>query len=307
MAAIHIERRHGAAAITLVAGDLAATFLPELGMVGSDLRWRGEPLVVLRGGARTLATGHTSGIPLLHPWANRLAGRRYVAAGVAVDLRRLDLPTDDNGLPMHGTMVGQRGWEVTHATTEGDGAVLATRFDYGARADLLAAFPFPHVVELTAAVTPTALRLTTTITATTDQPVPVSFGWHPYLRVPGSRPAWRLRLPAREHLALSKRQIPTGRGRPQPEEDEAVADRTLDDAYALGPDHRFALTGAGVRLDVSFDAGYPFAQVWVPPGQRFACIEPMTAPVNALRTDAYALATTGAPYAAAFTLEPGAA
>ena len=32
----------------------------------------------------------------------------------------------------------------------------------------------------------------------------------------------------------------------------------------------------------------------------------MTAPVNALRTDDYALATAGAPYAASFTLEPGA-
>ena len=70
-------------------------------------------LVVLRGrcpGRRP--AGHTGGLPLLHPWANRLARRRYVAAGVAVDLRGLDLPTDDNGLPMHGTMVGRPGWEV---------------------------------------------------------------------------------------------------------------------------------------------------------------------------------------------------
>jgi galactose mutarotase-like enzyme len=306
MAAIHVERRHGAAAVTLSAGDLAATFLPELGMMGSDLRWRGEPLVVLRGGVRIVATGHTSGIPLLHPWANRLAGRRYVAAGVAVDIRRMELPTDSNGLPMHGTMVGQQGWEVTHATTEGDGAVLAARFDYGARPDLLAAFPFPHVVELTAAVTPSALRLTTSVAPTTDQPVPISFGWHPYLRVPGPRRAWRVRLPAREHLLLSKRQIPTGRRRPEPEEDEILADRTLDDAYALGPDRHFALTGAGTRLEVSFDAGYPFAQVWVPPGRRFVCIEPMTAPVNALLTDSYALAAAGAPYTASFLLSPSA-
>jgi hypothetical protein len=32
-----------------------------------------------------------------------MAGRVRRRA-VAVDLRRLDLPTDDNGLPMHGTM-----------------------------------------------------------------------------------------------------------------------------------------------------------------------------------------------------------
>jgi galactose mutarotase-like enzyme len=307
MPAIHIERHHGAAAVVLAAGDLAATFLPELGLVGSDLRWRDEPLVVLRGGTRRVATGHTSGIPLLHPWANRLAGRRYVAAGVAVDLRRRVLPTDDHGLPMHGNMVGQRGWEVTHATAEGDAAVLSARFDYGARPDLLAAFPFPHVVEVTAAVTPAALRLTTVVTATTDQAVPVSFGWHPYLRVPSPRRTWRLRLPAADHLTLSKRQLPTGTRRPQPEEDELIGDRTLDDAFALGPDRHFALAGGGTRLDLTFDAAYAYGQVWVPPAQRFVCIEPMTAPVNALLTDSYALAPPGAPYAATFSIAVSAA
>jgi aldose 1-epimerase len=306
MATIRIHRRHGAAAVTLEAGDLAATFLPELGMVGADLRWRGHDLVVLRGGARAVTGRHTSGLPLLHPWANRLAQRRYAAAGVAVDLRGLDLPTDDHGLPMHGTMVGRAGWDVTAATANRTRATVTVGFDYRAP-DLLAAFPFPHVVAITATVTATALALTTTVTATTDQPVPVSFGWHPYLRVPGRRPGWRLRLPAAEHVALSRRQIPTGRSTRRPEEDEPIGGRTFDDGYALGADRRFALTGTTVRLDVTFDGGYPFAQVWVPPGQGFACIEPMTAPTNALLTDSYALATLGAPYSARYELRPSAA
>jgi len=304
MATIGIHRRFGAAAVTLTAGDLAATFLPELGMAGAALRWRDHELVVLRGGSRQLAAHRTGGVPLLHPWANRLAQRRYVAAGVAVDLRRQDLPTDDNGLPMHGTMVGRAGWEVTKATATRSRATLTTRFDYGGHPDLLAAFPFPHLVDLTATLSPSALTITTTVTATTDQAVPVSFGWHPYLRVPGRRSGWRLRLPAREHLGLSRRQIPTGRAQRQPEEDEPIGGRTFDDGYALGPDRHFALTGADVRLAVTFDDGYPFAQVFVPPGTGFACIEPMTAPTNALLTDAYALAPPGAPYSATFTLRP---
>jgi aldose 1-epimerase len=305
MATIRIDRQFGAAAVTLAAGDLAASFLPELGMVGAALRWGDHDLVVLRGGSRQVATRHTSGLPLLHPWANRLARRRYVAAGVAVDLRGLDLPTDGNGLPMHGTMVGRAGWEVTKATANRQRATLATQFDYGARPDLLAAFPFPHVVAITATLTSAALAVTTTVTATTDQAVPVSFGWHPYLRVPGPRARWRLRLPAREHLGLSRRQIPTGRSQHQPDEDEPIGGRTLDDGYVLGADRHFALTGASVRLAVTFDGGYPFAQVWVPAGTGFACIEPMTAPTNALLTDRYALATPAAPYSATFSLEPG--
>ena len=90
----------------------------------------------------------------------------------------------------------------------------------------------------------------------------------------------------------------------RPEEDEPIGARTFDDGFALGADRRFALTAASVRLDVTFDGGYPFAQVWVPRGRSFACIEPMTAPTNALLTDAYALATPGAPYSASFELSP---
>ena len=60
-----------------------------------------------------------------------------------------------------------------------------------------------------------------------------------------------------------------------------------------------------MRLDVTFDGGYPFAQLWTPARMGFACIEPMTAPTNALSTDAYALATPGAPYSATFELRPG--
>ena len=58
---------------------------------------------------------------------------------MAVDLNGLGLGTDDNGLPIHGTMTAQAGWEIVRL----EPAVLSVRFDYGARPDLLAAFPFP--------------------------------------------------------------------------------------------------------------------------------------------------------------------
>src|SRR5258708_4686749 len=94
MATIRIDRRHGAAAVTLSAGDLAATFRPERGGGGAGRGGRGQERAALGGGPRGVAGRHTSGLPLLPPWANRLARRRYVAAGVAVDLRGLDLSTD---------------------------------------------------------------------------------------------------------------------------------------------------------------------------------------------------------------------
>src|SRR6266516_1933595 len=69
------------AACTLTAGDLEAVFLPSRGMIGASLRHRGaEILRRVDDLEAAAAKGSTAGIPLLHPWANRLAGSPYNAA-----------------------------------------------------------------------------------------------------------------------------------------------------------------------------------------------------------------------------------
>jgi galactose mutarotase-like enzyme len=98
--------------------------------------------------------------------------------------------------------------------------------------------------------------------------------------------------------------IPTGAEERERAEDEPIGDRTVDQGYALADDRRFALAGRGVHIDVELDAGYSFGQVWIPPGRTFACIEPMTAPTNALRTGDHATATPEEPYSATYALRP---
>ena len=84
-----------------------AVFAPQIGMIGCSLTHDGEELLGHRGGlARYEATGSTMGIPLLHPWANRLAGSSYEAAGRTVELdpSSPQIRTDPNGLPIHGVV-----------------------------------------------------------------------------------------------------------------------------------------------------------------------------------------------------------
>jgi galactose mutarotase-like enzyme len=300
---LKIERFRGAAGLILRAGALSATFLPELGMAGGSVRIGQHELVVLRGGTRSLAGGHTGGIPFLHPYANRLGKRRYEAAGVDVDLRRVELHADPSGLPMHGTLLGNPNWSLTSATAHRRAASVTATLAYD-RPELLEAFPFPHQVELAITLTPESLTVATTVRPLGDRPVPISFGWHPYLRVPGRPSTWHLVVPAREHLAVDRRLIPTGRATPEAAEDAVLGDRRFDDGYALGPDRHFALVGRGVRLDVDFDEGYPFAQLYRLPDGPFACIEPMTAPTNALVTGAHPTVAPGESFTAAFELRP---
>src|SRR3954469_15047440 len=86
---------------------LETTYAPGVGMVGASLRHDGEELLGQRGGlARYEATGSPFGIPLLHPWANRLAGYAYEIDGRHVELDRESplLHTDPQGLPIHGVV-----------------------------------------------------------------------------------------------------------------------------------------------------------------------------------------------------------
>jgi aldose 1-epimerase len=296
----------GETAARLAAGELEASFLPRLGLLGASLRHRGEELLALPGGVDGYRGGHVTGLPLLAPWANRLPGRHYRAAGTEVSLEGLELQTDPGGLPIHGTMTAHPGWRLERLAAEPDRAVLEASFDYGAFPELLAAFPFPHRLTVAATLSPEGLEVATTLAASGDRPVPVAFGWHPYLQLPGApRAAWRLLLPLRRHLELDDRGLPTGRSAAEPAEADPVGERTYDDLYALGADpagRRLGLEAAGRRLLVGYGAGYDHAQVFAPPGTEFVCLEPMTGPTAALAAGTTPLVAPGERFTATFSI-----
>jgi aldose 1-epimerase len=269
-------------ACSIVAGDLEAVFLPGHGMIGASLRHRGEEILGRVEDLETMAEkGSAAGIPLLHPWANRLAGFRYRAADreVALDPSSSLLHLDESGLPIHGVPWSRLAWEVTEARSDS----LAARIEW-ARDELLAVFPFPHRLEMAATLRPDGLTLKTTLVSRHDAPVPVSFGFHPYFRLPGlPRSRWRLGLPAMRRLALNPRQIPTGDEEPFGGMDAELGTLQFDDGFAMLEGTRsFSLEGGGRRIAVDLLEGYPYAQVYAPKGSEFVALEPMTAPTNAL-------------------------
>ena len=288
--------------LTLTAGELEATFVPDAGMVGCSLRHRGEELLGQRGGlAAYTAERKTMGIPLLHPWANRLGQRRFAIAGreVAIDPEVTPVRLDAGGLPMHGLLSGVRGWKVErHSPAE-----LLAGFDFAAHEALLAAFPFPHALALEATLTAATLTITLTVTATGDVPVPIAFGFHPYLRLPGvDRADWAVEIPVAERLRLGPDMLPTGELEPVRVEAGPLGSRTFDDAYVAPADGSpFSLEGGGRRIELAFQAGYPYAQVFAPAQDALIAFEPMTAPTNAL-VDGGSRLPLVEHYAAAFSI-----
>jgi galactose mutarotase-like enzyme len=287
------------AGLTVSSGTLEATFLPGLGMLGTSLRHRGHELLALPGGLDGYRAGHVTGLPLLAPWANRLGARRYEVDGLVVDLHGLDLPTDERGLPIHGTMSAQAGWEVVHVGERS----LTARFDVGARPDLLASFPFPHELVMQVDVDGDGLTVATTLVPTGDRAVPVAFGYHPYLRLgAGRRAGVRLRLPARRHVELDERGLPTGASHAEAAEDEPLGTRAFDDLYTLSDDRRLVVTDDDRVVSVVLGEGYGHAQVYSPADADFVCLEPMTAPVNALVTGDHPIVPPDGSFTARFTV-----
>jgi len=267
---------------TLIAGDLEAVFLPAHGMLGASLRHKGRELLGRVDDLEAAAAkGSTAGIPFLHPWANRLAEPRYRVLGqeVVLDVSSPLLHLDDHGLPMHGVPWSLLPWIVTESKQD----LVAARLDWSAT-DLLAVFPFRHCVELKAILQPHGLTVETTLAASADGPVPVSFGFHPYLRLPDlSRANWQLELPAMRKLVLDHQGIPAGDEQPYGGFNAPLGETSFDDGFALISERSsFSVAAAGYRVSMEFLEGYRYMQVFAPRDKDYIAVEPMTAPASAL-------------------------
>src|SRR3954462_1390982 len=114
------------ATVTLAAGAVEGGFAPHPRVGGASPRHQGDELLSPEAGlAAYLERGAVMGIPLLHPWANRLD----------LDLPG-PLPRDEHGPPLHRVL--PRPWRVLEAHAEHLTAVL----DFDDRV-----FPFPHRLE----------------------------------------------------------------------------------------------------------------------------------------------------------------
>jgi hypothetical protein len=99
--------------------------------------------------------------------------------------------------------------------------------------------------------------------------VPLAFGFHPYLRIPGvARADWEIGLPVRRHLRLDDRGLPTGDTEDVEPYAGPLGDLTFDDGYdVLEPGRPFWVAGGGRRLEVLFGAGYPSPRSSPRPGR----------------------------------------
>lgn len=282
---------------------LAAVYVPGAGMIATSLSDGDTELLGQRRGLDAyVSAGKTMGIPLLYPWANRLSARTYDVDSESVNLApdAYGVRPDNNGLPIHGLLAAYPGWRTRQVSDQ----KLTAELDFGAHEELLASFPFPHLVEVTAELSDRTLTVSTTVTPTTDKAVPLAYGFHPYLQLPDvPRSEWHISLPAMRHLLLDDTGIPTGETEQRSATAEPLGDNVFDDGFdQVAEGAVFAVSGGGRRLEVRFERGYPAAQVFAPAGETVICFEPMAAPTDALCRGGYRSARPGEPDTTVFSI-----
>ena len=240
-----------------------------------------------------VAAERTGGIPLLHPFANRLHGHRIEVEGRRIDA---DLSpfrhADSKGRPMHGFLLRWPGREgpgwAAEPRTDHEMAELSLSIEWAEHRELYEAFPFPHRLVQRYRLRPDRFEVGCEIHAR-DAALPASFGWHPYLTLPGAaRGDLRLTLPQVEPIPLDAEgfpMAPSPRGAVEPAAQRPIAERAWDDLFrVVAPPSTVRLDDGRRTVEVRLGATCRFLQIYSPAGADFVAIEPMTAPTAALET-----------------------
>lgn len=258
--------------LELRAGDIRAAISPEAGGRLASLVVGGRELLVGPGGpdARPIAWG----CYLMAPWAGRLEHGRFPWHG-----RTVQLPRTHGRNAIHG-LVWNRPWTVEHVS--GSQATLAC--------GMPPEWPMGGVVRQSFELTAAGLRMTAAITAA--EAMPVSVGWHPWFARRDGSVAVRVDADA---VLATERMIPTGLEVPVsgPLDLRAgprLGARRLDHAYvdAASP---AVIEWPDLRLELRFEPTPGVVVVHTPPAG--VCVEPQTAPPNALVLGPRTARTTG--------------
>lgn len=300
--------------LTLVSpANVTASFVPKAGMVCNSMTHDGEEMLGQRYGLKGyLESGKTFGVPILAPWANRLGRMAYAVVHQGGGVRRIDvhpdtphLRFDAYGQPIHGLLRGSADWEVLDVRAETTEASITARLVFDQKRVDFAAFPFEHQINLKVTLRGTSLTFSTEIEATGQDEVPIAFGWHPYLSIPGAeRKDWEVYLPFTRRCPLGPTLLPTGTREDVEPIIGELGERHLDDLFGDVSNGTTAyIRGNGRKMSIRFDTGYDWAILYGPPYRDHICVEPMTAASDPFSgQDPMEVVPRGGTFRAAFTI-----
>jgi galactose mutarotase-like enzyme len=238
-------------------GDLLRV-VPERGGLISG--WRsGDREVVYLDLERFLDPGQSvrGGFPVLFPITGGLPDNQ------------LPLPQGTFTIAQHG-FARQLPWRM-EALPDGRGIAL----ELSETAETLQAYPFAFLLHMEVRLAPAALEIATTVTNNSGDPMPFSFGLHPYFNLSSLEGVRFEGLPEEclNHLTMAPG--------PTAEQMEHVADGIDLLVRPKGP-VRLIDEAAGSTLELQLSHPFDLVVLWTEPPRPMVCIEPWSGPRQAL-------------------------
>jgi galactose mutarotase-like enzyme len=239
---VHIEE------ITISHGDVQATIAPARGTLVSSPQIGDKQVLYLdRATFEDPAKNVRGGIPLLFPYAGKL----------------------ENGtLKVAGTQMGQHGFGRNRSWEVKEKKPWRVRTALVPEESDATVYPFQFFAEQTCTILPCGLEVELCVFNSGTEPMPVSPGWHPYFKCPGSeKGSVQSGVTALDHTQFRD-------------------DGEFDFGIVAPPNGRgnFRIPVLG-SLTLSFSPEMRHLQFWSQPGKDFICIEPFTGPNNTINTD----------------------
>lgn len=253
---------------TYVLTDAAAQsrleVVPERG--GIITRWQVKEQDLLYLDAERFANPELSvrgGIPILFPICGNLPGNAYTHNGQTYTLKQHGFARD---LP----------WQVADQETQ-DAVAITLVLESSDRTREV--YPFDFHLKFTYRLRNNSLELHQTYTNRSAVPMPFSTGLHPYFAV-SDKKQLQFDIPAtryQDHISQSMQSFSGNFDFEQDEIDVAFRDVSRPFATVVDPTRKTQLT-------IDYDLVYSTLVFWTIKGKDYYCLEPWTAPRNALNT-----------------------
>jgi aldose 1-epimerase len=231
--------------------------------------------------------------PKLSPFPCRIAGARYSFEGKEYNFSQFF----SDGSAIHGLLY-DKAFTSTDESADSSSATLTMEHRYD-RQD--PAYPFTYDCRVQYVLrTENLLEVRTTVTNAGKGALPLADGWHPYFQLGGKVDDWSLQFYASRIVEFNELLIPTGRLLEYDKFNTArlVGDTQLDNCFLLErfgsgettgsandaagsanntPACQLYNPGNGIRVSFFPGPGYPYLQLFTPPGRRSIAVENLSA------------------------------
>lgn len=263
--------------------DTLVSFVPGHGSL-LQLRWKGRDLLESEPDGDHLKLNRWAKGNLLFPFPNRLNEGKFHWDGKAYQFPINDAGTNN---ALHG-FFGQMSFQLESKTIDSHRASLV----FVHRPDSIPEnYPFEYELKVELELDlENGFWITTSVQNLGGDPMPTSWGWHPYFKLPGKLEDWELKLPKCKMVGVDQRMLPTGKlyDYESFNEGKRVGAIILDNCFSLDKPEgliEISLCSGREKMVYLQDHGpgqYPFFQLFIPPDRKSIAIEPMTSNVDAL-------------------------